>query len=304
MASGVGDIISVAAIPPAGELYSKIKFLADEVVDYRNPVAEASGTHYITPILPDRVHYYVVKAVDEAGNLSDAACVKIEASGAPYPISNLRYSSLPGPKIYLYWQESPSDDVDHYNIYSNAGSGEIDYSSPIAQASGTYWQSEEILSSGVWKFNVRAVDKDGFEETNFHNEITIEDVENLGYPQPPSNLTATPISNGRIELSWDSSLSNDVKQYNIYHDAGSGSINYDEPFASVESVQDYIGRLRYMFVTPPLQHGVLYTFGVRAENIAGSEEKNTGVVASARADVLGPEKPSVSVSGFYGGRKL
>jgi len=295
------DITSRIFLPGAGDLYSKIKFIADEVVDYENPVATTSGTYYITDILEDGTYYFAVRSVDDAGNISDVAYKKLVVEGAPQPVSQLNYSFLPGPKIYLYWQPSPAGDVASYNIYSNNGSGEINYSTIYDSVSGTSWTSD-ILSNGAWKFNVRCMDDQGLEETNFHNEIYVNIDETVGYPEPPSNLRAYAVSGGRIKLIWDASPSSDVRQYNIYYDNGTSVIDYANKLASVNHSDYFFGILSFTYTSPALSHAVTYKFGIRAENWAGVEEKNTTVVASATADTLAPPKPTLEASGMMGGR--
>lgn len=289
-------------LPAAGDISSQIKFFADEVVDYENPIASTSGTVYITDILDDGVYYFVVKAVDDAGNLSEAACKKLIVNGAPQPVFSLNYSFKPGPKIYLYWQPSRADNLYTYNIYSNNGSGEIDYSQIYDSTDQTFWTSD-ILSSGIWKFNVRCMDASGLEETNFHNEITVNITSGISYPEPPSNLRAYAISNGKIKLVWNESSSSDAAKYNIYYDNGSGTIDYSKKIASVNHTNYFGGLSEVSYITLPLVNGVTYKFGVRTENIAGTEEKNTDIVASATADTQAPSRVStIQAQDLLGGR--
>ncbi len=50
-------------------------------------------------------------------------------------------------------------------------------------------------------------------------------------PVPPSNLTATPDGNCVVTLKWSPSPSPDVEHYAIYHNNGSGPVDYDAPVA-------------------------------------------------------------------------
>ncbi|MFH1619317.1 MAG: hypothetical protein ABIG11_05365, partial [bacterium] len=94
-------------------------------------------------------------------------------------------------------------------------------------------------------------------------------------PTPPSGLSAESLAGNKIALSWTFSPSDDVAEYRLYYDAGSGTIDYDTPFAVFSSTTAG-------WTTGPLASGV-YKFGIRAKNCWGIEEQNTSVFASAAA---------------------
>jgi len=86
-------------------------------------------------------------------------------------------------------------------------------------------------------------------------------------PEPPTKIASRPIAGGRLEVSWNPSVSDDVAKYNIYWDNGTGEgVSYSKPIATVTANS---------YQSSELQDGRNYEFSVRAEDRAGNEEKNT-----------------------------
>jgi hypothetical protein len=56
-------------------------------------------------------------------------------------------------------------------------------------------------------------------------------------PQPASALTASDAQNCRVRLNWSPSPTAAVSEYVVYHDAGTGSVDYGFPIANVTSGQ-------------------------------------------------------------------
>ncbi|MEA3343312.1 MAG: VWA domain-containing protein [archaeon] len=100
-------------------------------------------------------------------------------------------------------------------------------------------------------------------------------------PAPPANLTAVAVAEGVIRLTWVSSLSGDVAQYNIYSSL-STAFNFTSPDYNVSSNVN-------MFNDTGLLAATEYFYVVRAEDDSGNEENNTNIASAttyaAGADV-------------------
>ena len=92
-------------------------------------------------------------------------------------------------------------------------------------------------------------------------------------PLPPSNLTAVAIAEGVIRLTWVSSLSPDVAQYNIYSALSETGLDYSVPLMSVSKDDN-------MFNDTNLLNDTEYFYVVRAEDEASNEENNTNTVSA------------------------
>lgn len=95
-------------------------------------------------------------------------------------------------------------------------------------------------------------------------------------PSPPVGLAAASAGSLRIRLDWGPSPSTSVVRYNLYFDSGTGTIDYAAPLSTFTASAT-------TFLSAPLTTGVIYKFGLRAQDNLGQEERNTSVQAAAAA---------------------
>lgn len=102
-------------------------------------------------------------------------------SAPVYPPSNLAAESRPGNRIYLSWDLSPAANAAQYSLYSDYGTGAIDYGSPMAVLTSTEtgYTTPVIASSGSYKFTLRAMTACGSEESNVNVMASAPAVEAL-----------------------------------------------------------------------------------------------------------------------------
>jgi hypothetical protein len=186
-----------------------------------------------------------------------------------------------------------------YYIYSNTGSGPINYNTPIATIYGysnTTWTSSPLAHPDTWMFGVRAFNGAGI-ELNLDASITLI-LDALGHditnrPKPPFGLRAFPMAGGALRVEWAYNTINPSPVPTGFHVyVGIGSPNYGSPDATVPFTSAVGGT--FVANLPPLSNGVTYTIGVRAYN-GTAEEPNT-VTVTATADSSGP----LAVSGLSG----
>ena len=239
-----------------------------------------------SPLATGNVYYYI-QTEDNSGNKITSP--KIDPSKQPYivyvydpipPSPPTRLTAIPSPggKVKLTWEKSISTDVDKYNIYTDNGSGTVDYAKvfDFVDASRNSWDSSS-LGEGIYRFSVRAIDRSGNEEAN--TVIVIAEADSVK-PDRPTEVTATAISGGRIELAWKLSMSRDATVYNIYWDNSQASINYSSPIARINDPGT-------KWTSDKLKDSIIYRFVIRCQDKAGNEDENTSVV-SARADATPP----------------
>lgn len=139
-------------------------------------------------------------------------------------------STIPGGRVKLSWTASASADVDHYDIYYDSGlGGGLSYLDRT-KADETEWVSDEF-DDGTYVFRVDAVDTAGNRRTSGSTKtVTI-----AKYPAAPSDLTLESF-NGTTNMasfSFAESPTAGVTGYKIYHNSGSGNINYGTIITSV-----------------------------------------------------------------------
>ncbi len=91
-------------------------------------------------------------------------------------------------------------------------------------------------------------------------------------PLPPVNLTAVAVAQGVIRLTWVSSLSDDVAQYNIYSSL-STAFNFTSPDFNASSNVN-------MFNHTGLMNDTSYYYIVRAQDNSENEENNTNIAST------------------------
>ena len=175
-----------------------------------------------------------------------------------------------------------------YNVYSNGGSGPINYLVPVATVYELSYMTNPLTYPDTWKWGVRAFNAYG-EEQNLDCAVTIildasgNDITDR--PSPPFGLRAFPIAGGSVRAEWyypPVSGPTAPTGFNVYHGL-SLPLSYTSP-----TVVSYSSAIANTFVSNigPLSDGVTYFIGVRAFN-ATAEEPNT-VTVSVTADATGP----------------
>ena len=107
----------------------------------------------------------------------------------------------------LSWPASGSTDVVSYRVYHDSKTGTVEYASTYAtvyakvggEAATTYTWRSPRLSSGTWKFGIRAVDEAGNVQTTAREASCVV----ARVPDPPKSLTHTyESSNNTVTLAW------------------------------------------------------------------------------------------------------
>ena len=136
------------------------------IMDYASPLASINhpASEYITFRIEDGIYHFVIRSEYESGieeKNTHVVSAKIDTT-PPEEVKNFRCELTTGNKVLLSWSPSVSPDVEYYNIYSDNGSGAIDYTSPVAILdSNTFSLTSDELASGSYMFAIVAVDSSG-----------------------------------------------------------------------------------------------------------------------------------------------
>ena len=131
-------------------------------------------------------------------------------------------STVPGCRARLSWTQSVSTDVDHYDVYWDQGlGGGLTYLDRTDGADAEF--ISDVLDDGTYVFRVDAVDRAGNRTTSSSTvSVTIS-----RYPNPPSDLELSSYNNGTASFTFTESDTAGVTGYRVYHNSGSGNIDYD-----------------------------------------------------------------------------
>ena len=268
----------------------KVFHRSDGESSFNSLICEGIGDDRYSAALPspssEGTIYYYIQAEDNSGNeaispegdpIDQPYSILVDDPYPPLQPDRLVANAASGGVIMLTWQLSESPDTVKYNIYTDNGSGTVDYSNVYDSVDSRTdkWESP-ALGEGVYKFVVRAVDGSGNEEDNTESVSAGADATK---PQPATNLVAESLPGGHISLKWKLSTSSDAAVYNIYWDNGQIDIDYSLSLARVNDPGT-------SYETNQLKDGI-YRFVIRCQDHAGNEEENTSFIG-ARADSTPP----------------
>jgi hypothetical protein len=252
-------------------------------------VTSVLGLSYDDDPLPDGAYTYKVVAYDEEGDTADSNEQAVTVSSAPEPPTGLEWTWDPElQKLTLAWNASPSADVASYRVRSSAGSPWLGWQGvPVQDSADLTYEQAFTDQTGTYIFSVRAVDADGIEEGNVRQVVSIpfEGGAPVAQPAEARLVSVRPIAGGKIELEWlydpryeDPAFSGAAYEARIYWDAGTGTVDFEEPLAAVA-----IGRPtamgRWSWQSDALEDGQTYLFVVRIATQTwadGTETNNTG----------------------------
>ncbi|MFD2764296.1 fibronectin type III domain-containing protein [Micromonospora eburnea] len=178
----------------------------------------------------------------------------------PQPPSNLSATAAGDGKVKLTWSASPTSQVYYWIEYRKAGGSWIRMEYPVTTCCSF---TAKYLTNGVtYEFRVRA--------TNLAGTSAASNADSARpmppFPQPPSNLRATP-GDSQVKLTWSASSTPNVL-YNVYQRDASLNGWWEKlpyPISKTSLTAQY------------LANGHRYDFKITAINVAG-ESKASNIV--------------------------
>jgi hypothetical protein len=154
-------------------------------------VAEADAEEITLPDYishePGQVYFYIIRCANGFGEiertLRAAAMAVIDESGniqedGPNGVFGLSSEQRRDGQVEIVWQYSPigqASTPQQMNVYSDSGTGQIDYQQPIAvvpyKGRKFYKHFFEPAAEGRFQFTVRAVDVKGNEQADFRKVV-------------------------------------------------------------------------------------------------------------------------------------
>jgi fibronectin type 3 domain-containing protein len=178
----------------------------------------ATTSYADSTVAPVTQYSYVVTAVDGGGHESDPsdpAMVMTSDTVAPTAPSSLSATAGTNPaRVDLSWTAASDNvGVTGYRIFRS------DSATPIGTVDGatTSYADSSVASSQTYTYSVNALDAAG-NLSGPSNSATVT-IPDTTPPTAPSGLTATPVSDIRVDLSWTAATDAvGVSGYSIYRD--------------------------------------------------------------------------------------
>lgn len=263
-------------------------------------------TYWLSPELPQDTYEYQVRAIDAAGNESDAnGFDAVAIIHLPDPVEDLE-ASWDGTDIQLDWtlpQATPSAILvyTNYNVTTGRLEDHVIETGPMATLSGTA-ENHSITSpaSGEWQIHVRPRDADG----RINDSVELATVDTSGPPTAvalanPEDLLLSLLPGGGLRVSWayDWEQGGGLVNFRVYYAATEGglasAIASGTPYATVPAGTS-AGFVSYIYdeVSDLTENGTHAWVVVRAG--AGSSETQNTDSQSIALDADSPGLPGTT----------
>jgi hypothetical protein len=238
----LGDTISITALGTPGKTaYVKIGSIQ---INLSSSGSDYSGTYTVQAgdDTTDTPRVFFETTTGKGSYRDVVAEITIDTVAPPTPTSLTQSIDQTTLIATLSWtRSSPETDVSQYNIYSNAGSGAVDYINAVGTIAkdGTTNQftTPALDANKLYTFGIRAQDTAGNIE---ENTSTVNVPTDFTPPDPPAALVQPTSlndtifkfdSNNSLAFSWSSSPSADAASYRL-------EIDDNSDFSSVITSQE------------------------------------------------------------------
>ena len=306
------------------------------------PLAGTSSWNYNWTLPQDGNYCLKARGMDNVGNLEIPNCHWVYVNSYPLPPSNLQGEEVGYCQVKLIWDGSPSTDLAFYNIYSDQGTGTINYGTPVAKipsSSIKEWTSprgiygycgtqisltKESTQYNQVHFNGINTNKGSYTISGIRvywdiigPEIRVDKVyinSNLVFSAPPNS----PTNNGELlSLTPTNILASEIFNVQIDFKYVSGG---DPDMSGKEIEVKFSGggwspnislllNLSGQYPSPcennnlgSVEPAVPYKFGIRAEDSIGQEEENTDITISITVCNTSPVQ--VQIKSPFSGREI
>ncbi|WP_454085363.1 PA14 domain-containing protein [Georgenia sp. Marseille-Q6866] len=225
---------------------------------------------------PGQTYYYVVTAVDAAGNESVASNeveVTLEQILPPTDVA----ASAGAETIGVTWTASATTSVVGYYVYRGTEAGVTADGAPISGADpvmGTSFTDNTAEVGKAYFYAVVAVDGEG-RMSDLSNEVVAQILEtpDTEAPAAPAELAGT-AGDGVVDLSWTASDSEDVAGYRIHRAL--------EPEVGTSTTTEVVSGeglvLEPTYTDMSVTNGTTYHYAVEAVDRAGNTSELSNVV--------------------------
>jgi titin len=220
----------------------------------------AVSTYVNTGLTPATSYSYRVRATRNSASSAFSNTVTAATPAVPAAPSGLGATVVSSSQINLSWTDNASTET-QYRIERCAGTGCTNFAQIASVgANVTTYQNTGLVSLTTYSYRVRAWDGDN--HSAYGNVVAAATPPAPGSPAAPSNLVATPVSAGEIDLQWTDNATNETG-YQLERCAGAGCTNFAAIVtASVPNVTSY--------QNTGLTSATTYSYRVRMFNAAGN----------------------------------
>jgi fibronectin type 3 domain-containing protein len=224
---------------------------------YTTIASPVTTTYTDTGLTNGTTYYYVVSAVNTAGQSANSTQVSATPKSAPPPVPTGLIATAGNQQIILQWNASSG--ATGYNLQRSTTSGGP-YTS-VASPTTTSYTDTGLTNGTPYYYVVASVDAAGQSSNSTEASATPAPP-----PPAPTNLTAT-AGNAQVSLSWTASTG--AASYNVKRGTASGG-----PYTTIHSPTTT------SYTDTSVTNGTAYYYVVTAVNAAGEESSNSNQVTA------------------------
>jgi uncharacterized protein len=242
----------------------------------------ANATSYADTNLTNNVTYtYQVRAINIAGDVNSNYSneLSVTTTGIPAQPTELKSTSVSNTQVSISWKDNANNETG-FLIERKTGSGAY---SQIAEksANATSHTDSGLTANTTYTYRVRAINAAG--NSDFSNELPVT---TTGIPAKPTELRTTSVSNTQIVIAWKDNSNNETG-FRIERKIGNGSY----------STLTTTGANATSFTNSGLTNNTVYTYRVRAVNVAGESDPSNELVVTTGTVPAKPETLKVTATG-------
>jgi hypothetical protein len=220
-------------------------------------------------------YYYRVRAYNSGGNSSYSNTASATTLAAPTPTptptatpipatpSGLTATAASSSQINLSWNDNSSNETG-FKIERSTDGRTFTQIATVG-ANVTSYSNSGLTASTTYYYRVRAYNSGG--NSGYSNIVSVT----ISPPAAPSNLSATAVSSGEIDLSWTDNSDNETK-FKIERSSDLGMT-----FTQIATVGANVTSYADTGITPL----AVYSYRVRASNLVGDSDYSNTATASA-----------------------
>ena len=249
-------------------------------------------TYSHTGLQSDKYYVYHIFAINSVGNSEWAAEVightEQPQNIVPNPPTSLTARAVSPTQINLSWTAPTNNGgppVTGYKIEEKVGTGSFTVIVTNTGNTNTSYSRTSLTTGTSYTYRIFAINSVGPSTTSNEASATPTPTSSITLPSPPTNLSATKVSQTQVNLSWNAPSDNGgsaITGYKIEEKVGTGSFTV---------IVANTGNTNTSYSRTGLTAGMTYTYKVSAINSAGTSSPSNEVTSS-QTIIAVPNPPS------------
>jgi len=249
-------------------------------------------TYSHTGLQSDKYYVYHILAINSVGNSEWSAEVightEQPQNIVPNPPTSLTARAVSPTQINLSWTAPTNNGgppVTGYKIEEKVGTGSFTVIVTNTGNTNTSYSRTSLTTGTSYTYKVSAINSVGPSTTSNEASATPTPTSSITLPSPPTNLSATKVSQTQVNLSWNAPSDNGgsaITGYKIEEKVGTGSFTV---------IVANTGNTNTSYSRTGLTAGLTYTYKVSAINSAGTSSPSNEVTSS-QTIIAVPNPPS------------